>query len=337
LYQDNNGNGSLQGVLFARNKELRNQLNTFASLLVPITNAFSAQLGLNINKTDYEYSDLFNLGIDNKSADRDFKAIILPNINLNYTLSKKSQFYANLSRGFSNPSLEQTLTPDGVINPEIAQETGINYELGGKFTLDENRFNIDLALYQMNIRNLLVEERIDDDRFIGRNAGKTKHQGLELAINYSIPLSSKLGIRPFLNYTINDHKFIDFVDGDNDFSGNPLTGVPKHSVHGGLQIKLFADFYWNTTYHHLSAIPLTDANSLSSDSFNLVHSKMGYRKNLTDAFTIGVDFGINNLFDIVYAQSVLINTRGFGGREPRYFYPGNERNYYGSLRLGYKL
>ena len=125
--------------------------------------------------------------------------------------------------------------------------------------------------------------------------------------------------------------------GSNDFSGNPLTGVPKHHLVSGLQLSLFNDFYWNTTLQHVGAIPLTDANSLSSDPYTIFMTRMGYRKKLSDKLTIGLDFGINNLFDVVYAQSVLINTQGFGGREPRYFYPGNERNYYGSLRLGYRL
>ncbi|QCX02144.1 TonB-dependent receptor [Aggregatimonas sangjinii] len=337
LYQENNGNGSLPGDLFARNKEFRDQLNTFTTVLLPFTDTFSIQLGLNWNKTDYDYRDLFNSGAENKSAIRNFKAIVLPSINMQYDFTESGQLYVNVSRGFSNPGLEETLTPDGVVNPDIAQETGINYEFGGRFNPLAKKFKIDFTLYQMNVRNLLVAERVDDDRFIGRNAGKTKHQGLELALSYLLDISPKIKLTPFLNYTLNDHKFISFVDGDNDFSGNPLTGVAKNRIHGGLQTDFFNDFYCNITYQHVGAIPLTDANNLSSDAFNLVHTRLGYRKKLSDKFVLGFDFGINNLFDIVYAQSVLINTQGFGGNEPRYYYPGDERNFYGSLRLGYRL
>ena len=56
-----------------------------------------------------------------------------------------------------------------------------------------------------------------------------------------------------------------------------------------------------------------------------------------DRCSAGVDFGINNIFDESYAQSVLINAVGFGGAEPRYFYPGNDRNFYGGLRLRYEF
>ena len=335
LYQENNGNGSLKGNQFARNKEFRDQWNIFGTLLLPLSKKLSTQLGLNINKTQYDYRDLFNTGTDNKSANRNFKAIVLPNLLLDYTLTDNHKIYANISRGFSNPSVEETLTPDGVINPDIAQETGINYELGTQLFFDDRRLKIDLSIYQMRINNLLVGERIQEDRFVGRNAGKTRHNGLELGLNYTWNVSKNLQVAPFLNYTFNDHRFIDFDDEGVDYSGNALTGVPKVTGVAGVQLRLFQYFYWNTTHQYVSSIPLTDAGDLDSDAFNVFTTRLGYLKKLSDKFTLGIDFGINNIFDTVYAQSVLINTQAFGSAEPRYFYPGDARNYYGSVRMGY--
>ncbi|MRI01450.1 TonB-dependent receptor plug domain-containing protein [Kriegella sp. EG-1] len=337
LYQENNGNGSLQGEQYSENKEYRRQFNGFGTILVPFTEAFSAQLGLNINKTNYDYRDQFNTGTNNKSAKRSFRAIVLPSLDLNYSFTKDKSLYANVSRGFSNPSLEETLTPEGVINPDISQETGINYEIGSQLHFFDKKLSLNIALYQMNITNLLVAERVNDDQYIGKNAGKTRHKGVELSLSYHLNLGAKVYITPFINYTYNNHKFIEFIDEGEDYSGNPLTGVPKNSVTSGLQTQFFNNFYWNTTYQYVGSIPLTDANSLSSDSYGIVHTKIGFQKRMTSNFTLGIDFGVNNLFDKVYAQSVLINTQGFGGSEPRYFYPGNGINYYSGLRLGYRL
>lgn len=337
LWEDNNGNGSLKGNQFARNKEFRSQWNTFGILLIPLSEKFSTQFGLSINKTQYDYRDLFNSGAENKSAERNFKAIALPSLNIDYNISENHKIYANISRGFSNPTLEETLTPDGAINPDIAQETGTNYELGTTLYLDERRFQFNLSIYQMNVKNLLVGERINEDRFVGNNAGKTRHRGLEVGLSYNWNISKNLQLSPFVNYTLTDHSFVAFIDEDQDFSGNPLTGVPKQRRTSGVQLRLFENFYWNTTHQHVSEIPLTNATDLYSEPFSVFNSRLGYLKKISDHFTLGFDFGINNLFDKVYAQSVLINTQGFGGREPRYFYPGDERNYYGSLRLGYQL
>ncbi|NAY91924.1 hypothetical protein GTQ34_08340 [Muricauda sp. JGD-17] len=54
-------------------------------------------------------------------------------------------------------------------------------------------------------------------------------------------------------------------------------------------------------------------------------------------FSLGLNVGVNNIFNTRFAQFVLINAVGFGGSEPRYFYPGNARNYYGGIRLQYRL
>lgn len=337
LYEENNGNGSLKGNQFARNKEFRTQWNMFATLLYPVTNKFSTQLGLNFNKTNFDLQDRFNQGDLNKSASRSFKAILLPSLELNYNLGKNQEIFANISRGFTNPSLERTLTPEGVINPDIKQETGTNYEIGTHLFLMDN-LRIGITAYQMDIRNLLIREQVGDDQFIEKNAGKSKHQGLEIAMDYKIlPPSSNFQVNPFINYNLNHHKFVDFVDNGNDYSGNELTGVPKHKITAGLQNQLFSNFYLNMVYQYVERIPLTDSNDLYSDSFNLVNVRAGYRKKLSDRFTLGFDFGVNNLFDVRYAQSVLINTSGFGGSEPRYYYPGNGLNYFGSFNVAYAL
>lgn len=337
LYQQHNGNGSLQGNLFAENKEFRTQWNTFGSINVALSASFNAQLGLNLNQTQYHFKDLFNEGADNKSAAKVFKTIVNPSLNLSYSFSEIQQLYANISRGFSNPSLEETLTPDGVINPDIRQETGINYELGANFYAAHQKLHFSMAIYQMNIKNLLVAARVAEDQYIGKNAGKTKHQGFEIASDYLLYASAKLKITPFVNYTFSHHNFVEFSDADANFSGNELTGVPKHRINSGIQAQFFDDFHWVLTHQYVAAIPLNDANSLYSDPYTLFGTKISYQKKVTQQFTIGASFGINNLFDRNYAQSVLINAQGFGSAEPRFYYPGNNRNYYSSLNLRYML
>ncbi|TLP73218.1 TonB-dependent receptor [Maribacter sp. ACAM166] len=339
LYKENDGNGSLQGDKLSQNKEFRSQINSFATVAYPFTKRLTAQLGMNINKTQYDFRDLYNSEATNTSADRDFKTLFLPSLDVNYSITNNSQLYANISRGFSNPSLEETLTPEGIINPDIIQETGTNYELGIQHKSEDNRLKLDIAIYLMPINNLLVAKRIGDDQYIGRNAGKTRHQGMDLDWSYKFNASQKIVLTPYISYTYNNHSFIDFIDeeANEDYSGNPLTGVPKHKLNTGLQTNFGNGLYANITHQFIDEIPLTDANTLYSESFNLLNIKLGYNKQVFEKLLLGLDFGINNLTDTTYAQSVLINASSFGGNAPRYFYPGNNTNYFGSIKLSYTL
>ena len=97
-------------------------------------------------------------------------------------------------------------------NPDIAQETGTNYEVGVEHRSKNDKLNVTIALYLMPINNLLVAKRIGDDQYIGRNAGKTKPKGIDLDWSYTWNLSKNIRLAPFINYSYSDHTFIDFID-----------------------------------------------------------------------------------------------------------------------------
>lgn len=335
LYRENEGQGSLQGERLSRNREFRTYAQWFGRLELPLASSWRATASLGLNKTTYEYQDLFNNGAANQSGERDFDPIILPGITLRYDPGSGSFAYANASRGFNNPSLEESLNPDGVINPQISQEKGMNYELGGQLELLQRALQIRGALYWMEIKDLLVADRVGEDQFIGRNAGSTRHRGLEVSAEYRRALSQNLRINPFISYTLNAHRFQDFVDGDDDFSGNPLTGVPRNRVYGGFRLDTDAGGFLSLTWQYVDPIPLTDANTLNSEAYQLINLQAGHHFNLLPKVRARLDFGINNLGNRRYASSVLINAGSFNGSEPRYFYPGNARNYFVSLRLDY--
>ena len=335
LYEENDGQGSLQGGLLSRNKEFRSQFYLFGQLDWQFSPRLKAAFGLSLNRTRYDYRDLLGSGDENLSARRDFDPVLLPSLDLRYSFDTHSWIYLNISRGFSNPSLEESLNPDGVINPEIEQEKGMNYEIGGKASWFQDRLQGSVALYHMEIQDLLVAQRVGEDQFIGKNAGETRHRGLELSLQYAIPTQSEVTLSPFLSYTLNNHTFKEFVDGDSDYSGNELTGVPAHRVYTGLLVNSDLGLYWNGNYQFVDAIPLTDSNSLYSDPYHLVNMQAGYRTRWGDHFSLGIELGVNNLFDVLYASSVLINATSFGGAEPRYYYPGNGRNYYTGILLLY--
>ncbi|MEJ2163738.1 MAG: TonB-dependent receptor [Robiginitalea sp.] len=337
LYQENNGQGSLQGDQLSRNKEFRNQLYLFGQFNWQITSRLNATAGLSMNRTRFDFRDLFGQEDQDRSAKRDFEPILLPSLDVRYIFEGRSWVYLNISRGFNNPSLEESLTPDGLINPEISQEKGINYEIGAKGFWLDTRLQGTIALYQMDIEDLLVAERIGEDQFIGRNAGKTRHRGIELSLQYLIPSNTSWNFTPFFSYTLNDHFFREFVDGDADYSGNSLTGVPRNRVYGGLQVNSDKGWYWNSTYQYVDAIPLTDSSDVFSDPYNLFNTQLGYRFQWGQHLSLALELGINNLFDTKYASSVLINATGFGGSEPRYFYPGNGRNLYTRIQLLFSL
>ena len=336
LYEENNGNGSLEGDLLSNNIEKRENLNVFAIVTIPFSEKFKGQFGWNFNKTNYRYTDIFNLGEDNKSTNRDFDPIFAPNVNLLYQINGNFSSYFNFSRGFNYPSIEETLTPEGVINPELGPEKGFNYEVGSEIFLFGRKLYLQMNAYLLDIDDLLVADRVGDDLYIGRNAGKTEHKGVEMRIEYRHSINRFVYISPYINAELTDHKFIDFVDGDTDFSGNQLTGVPDKKVNGGINLG-YKSFNLNANFLQISEMPLNDANELYSDRYTIFNAKASYKKGFSKALFLEINGGINNFTDEKYASSVLINAKGFGNSEPRFYYPGMPRNWYSGVKLKYLL
>src|SRR5690606_1948389 len=168
-------------------------------------------------------------------------------VNLLYQFTENISTYLNFSRGFNYPSIEETLTPEGVINPNLGPEKGYNYELGTELFLFKRKLHFQVNAYLLDIDDLLVAQRVGDDQYIGRNAGKTEHKGIELSLSYTQPINQYLYFSPYINAEITDHKFIDFVDTENDFSENQLTGVPDKKINGGIKFG-FKNFILNTNF-----------------------------------------------------------------------------------------
>ena len=331
LYQTFLGQGSVEGDLIQSNKESRSYYNLFAEAKWTIGNTLISG-GFNFNETTYELQNIF--GANNTSGNYTYDPIFNPKIGVSHTLGR-SVIFASWSHGFSTPSLEETLNPDGSLNTNISPETGRSAELGYRFL--GSTFHAEIIGYQMNINDLLVARRTAEDAFIGINAGSTSHLGLESKIYKSFTLTKNFKAEINTTLALNRFRFNEFLDGDNDFSGNQLTGFPSQNFSAQGNLQYLGKGQLTITYQAVSEIPVDDANSLFSEGYGLLFTKISWTEKLWKQFELAVSGGINNLLDEKYASMIAVNSRGFGGNAPRYFYPGLPRNGFGTISLNYSF
>jgi iron complex outermembrane receptor protein len=338
LYKDfPDGTGSVESDRLSNFKEKRNYSNLFFETNYEFSEKTTISIGINLNKTSYKLEDNFPVSDNNpnQSGRFKFKSILSPEIGVSHVFNKNLNIFGSISHGFSPISLNETLLPNRQINTSLKPETGWNFEIGTRGDFLNKRLQFNLAVYRLNIKNLLVSRRTAEDEFIGINAGRTQHDGLELEVNYKLLLNKNLSISTFTNYSLNNFIFKEFIDNTNDFSGNDLTGVPSDVFIAGIDFDSAFGLYGNMNYQYVGKIPITDSNILFSDSYSLVNFKIGYKINLNTKLELNTFLGLNNIFDEHYASQILINASSFGGRAPRYYYPGNPINYYLGINLNY--
>jgi iron complex outermembrane recepter protein len=249
-------------------------------------------------------------------------------------VGRGKNFYASVSHGFSTPTVAETLTPDGQINTDLEPEKGFNYEVGFKGNWLNNALYTEVALYTIRVNDLLVAQRVAEDRYVGINAGRTHHNGAEMLISYSIRSGGGIQLRPYVNAAFNFFEFEEFRDRENDFSGNRLPGVPDYTVNFGLDAG-YDNFRFFSNLLAVGEIPLNDENNAFTDPYKVMNLKVIYDLPLMRTLDLNLSAGVNNVFDEHYAASVLPNAVGFGGAAPRFYYPGNDRNYFVGVGLNY--
>lgn len=335
LYEDFDDLGSFRGERLSNNEQDRYYANFFAQLNLNLTENLLVEAGLNFNTTGYSLDDFYTEDNIDQTGSYTFDAVFSPRVGLSYEVAERKNLYASVSHGFSTPTVAETLTPEGQINTDLKAETGFNYEIGFKGNWLNNRLYTEVSLYSIQVRNLLVAQRVAEDQYVGINAGKTDHNGIEFFGKYTLDIAENWHISPFVNAAFNFFKFDRFVNEEVDYSGNELPGVPKHTINAGIDLNTNFGFSFNIWYRNIGEIPLNDENLLYTNSYQLVNLKAGYAFDIMKDFQLNIYGGINNVFDEHYAASVLPNAVGFGGAAPRFYYPGYPRNYFTGIAVNY--
>jgi iron complex outermembrane receptor protein len=335
LYQSQPGKGSVQGEKFNAIKQNRNYSNYFLQMLLLLSEKLHLETGLALNRTKYSLENVFE---NNATAIKEpftFGTVLSPRVGLSYKVANGKNLFASMSNGFSTPSVAETLTPSGQINTNLKPEIGWNYEIGFKGNWLKNKLYTEVTLYTTQIKNLLVARRTAEDQFVGINAGSSSHSGLEFLVNYNFVSWKSLKITPYISGSVNNFKFKEFIDGNADYSGNQLTGVPEKQFNFGLDFNIKNGFSINSSFRTMGEIPLNDSNAKYSERYSLLDLKTTYIFTVLKKVKVELNAGVNNALNERYSANILPNAVGFGSAAPRYFYPGNPVNYYGGFSVGY--
>ncbi|PZX57887.1 TonB-dependent receptor family protein [Algoriphagus chordae] len=260
-----------------------------------------------------------------------FDPILVPRFALNYQLNDYSGVYGSISSGFSPPTIDEVRTNEGSLNLDLEAEKGLNYELG--YRLGKERLNLEATVFYFKLDQTITTYTNPQGVVLFRNAGSTDQKGIETAIDYALIRNGggfisdlKIGTA----FTGNYFTFNDYQKGDNDYSGNDLTGVPPNTLVSRLDLRTAAGIYLNFTHQYVDEIPLNDANTVYQDAYNLVNMRFGWAKSFAGKWELEAFAGVDNLTDELYSLGNDLNP--FGGR---YYQPAPERNWYGGVKVAF--
>ncbi|SMC85844.1 iron complex outermembrane recepter protein [Pedobacter africanus] len=299
-------------------------------------------LGLSYNSMRYAVNDYLK---QQQSGVKKFDPQATPRIALSHTFSDALSLHASVSSGFSPPSSSEIKNVDGTINPKLQAEKAMNYELNAKGNVLRSRLAYDLAVFKMDMKGELIAQSVQQGITIYNNAGKTSHNGVELALSYQVLKADDgaeiVSLRPFAALTYSDFKFKDYqtlnAQGQVSatYDGNKLTGIAPWVLNAGLDLETKTGIYFYGNYFYSDRLPLNDANLIYNPSYQVLNAKLGYKKQVLKYLELNAYAGLDNILNKSYSSIVSLNAVGYGGAQPAYFNPSPKRNGYGGLNIKY--
>lgn len=236
--------------------------------------------------------------------------------------------FANVGTAFETPTTTELVNrPDGSggLNPLLEPQQATQVEGGVRGRVGPARY--EAVVFRTDVRDAVVpfQDSTVPDRQYYRNAGRVRHQGIELTGQVTAVSALQLEA----SYGFGDYVFREFSTVDGDFSGNRVPGVARHQVGAAVDVRSTAGVWATGEYQYLSGIPVDDANTAEAPDRSLVNLRVGW-----DGTVGGVQLrgsaSVLNLLDAAYAGSVVVNARA-----GRYYEPAPGRNLLVAVTLAF--
>ncbi len=305
------------------------QSSFFSQANLQLNQRFTVQAGISFNEQTIQYRRPADSAL-HQYQKSNARSLAAPRLSALYTLAKDVHIYVVAAKGFSTPSLAELHPSNGSFNRDLRAEYGWNYELGFKGSLLCKRLWFDVSAYSFGLRDAIVKRSSATVQEFYVNAGKTKQQGVEawlkgFVISNGDGFVSNLAISNSFSYQ--PYRFDSYIINQSDYSGNPITGVPRTVQVTTIGAASKSGMYANLILNNTSSLSLNDAETETAKPYHLLQAKLGWqtlKKNLQYHFFAGAD----NLLNEQYSLGNDINAFG-----KRYYNPAPKRNYYAGVQV----
>jgi iron complex outermembrane recepter protein len=246
--------------------------------------------------------------------------------------SRSLTVYGNVGSSFETPTTtELANSPSGAggFNTGLKPQHAWNFEVGARGSIDR-RFTYSVALFQAEVRDALVPYEIAAPRFFYRNAGSTRHQGLELGADLSVVPALSLGAAwTYSDYRFREYSFTDTA-GTHVLDGRPLAGIPDNWLNLTIRAQpaAFAGAWAEVQPTYSSGYLVSDVANTRTSPWWSTNVRAGW-DGKAGSTRLSPFIGINNALNHQYVSSVVINAaRG------RYYEPAPGRNVYFGISIG---
>lgn len=254
---------------------------------------------------------------------------LTPKVGATWEFNPQTHGFVSYNRGFRAPSENQLFRPGSATTAaqaEAFRDSALDLkpikteqvEIGLRGTLNGVSYNV--ALYNLEKKDDILSFKnttTDESRTV--NAGKTRHRGVEVGLG--APLHKQL--RADVAFSYAKHKYVDWVVGADDFSGNEMETAPRIMANTRLTWTPVEAVRLQLEWIRLGSYYMDAANTTKYSGHNLYNLRAHWQVEKR----VAVYAHIYNLGDTRYADSASISS------DTPVYSPGLPRTYYAGVEL----
>lgn len=274
-------------------------------------------VGGRLDLVSYDFTnniyDASRPGLGAPSESRDFSHFS-PRVGAVYAFSEQWQLYSNISEGFTPP--EVSALYGALTVPDLRESTYRNYDLGLRYAFADRKGQLEATIYRLDGSDEVVSYNpcvpsCGVASSVPVNSGNTRHQGLELGLNYVLApeWETRLGA------TLAEHEFVDYRTSPTQvFDGKDMPMAPNVVANAELAWKPGKSWRLALEAQHLSRYWMDEANAVEYPGYTLWNLRAQYRQATWEWYAQGLNLG-----DKRYATTAQVT---FGSRN---YTPGDPR------------
>ncbi len=323
-----------EDTLLLLQREVMTSVGPFAHVQVHPTERLALSLGARWDRIGFSVEDRFVAdGADNS----DERTMTAGSGHLGLVWLARAAFapYLNVSTAFETPTTTELAIRDGGaggFNPDLDPQRLRTVELGARGRL-HGRVSYEVALFETLTTDAIVQYLETGTRAYFRNAGRTRHRGLELGV--AARVHERMTVRAV--WTRADYVFLEYrvpatpPPALDTLDGNALGGVPANTVRLGLRSG-WRGFAFDADHTFQGAMWSDDANTpaLRTEGWGAGQLNLrGSWHGTLGAVRVEPFVSVQNALNADYISSVTLNG-GFN----RVFEPAPLRNWYLGIEIG---
>ncbi|ARA93128.1 hypothetical protein AWN76_008125 [Rhodothermaceae bacterium RA] len=314
----NNAGGRPGDVRRTDQQETVRNTAAYAVIGLRLHPALRLTAGLRADRVRFDMEDRLTTDGD-QSGHRTFAAWS-PAFGLAYQRGS-ALLFANVSTAFETPTTTELVNspePGGGFNPDLAPQRTRGVEFGLRGGWPTARLVLDAAVFHMTVADQFNSFTSGDGETFYVNSGRTVHDGVELAVTWTVVPALELSA------TYAGSRFV-FDEGA--LEGNQLPGIPDHRAF--LRLRGERRGFWAmATLEAVSTYFADDANTAENDGYAVLDLNLGHTGVAVGRARLQPFAQVRNLTDTAYNGSVVVNASG-----GRYYEPAPGRTIQAGLNV----